>query len=97
MSENADERFFDLLLKTLNYSIEFANAPGYASLRFMDLFTSLVDSQALLLRETRHREFYQRVRERIRTRLPSQAQDERSKLQSDLTQMFIDEWRKPVS
>jgi len=97
MSQNADEGFFDLLMKTLNYSIEFANAPGYSSLRFMDLFTTLVDFQPLILSETRHKEFYERVRERIKTRIPGQAGEARSKLQSDLTQMFLDEWRNGVS
>ena len=93
MVEDADERFFDLLMKTLNYSIEFNNSPGYASLRFMDLFTSLVDAQPLILKETRHREFYDRVRNRIKTRVPGQAGEARTSMHTDLTQMFIEEWK----
>ena len=93
MSEDADGRFFDLLMKTLNYSIEFANTPGYASLRFMDLFASLAASQPLLLSQTIHKEFYDQVREKTRIRLPSDAKEGRERLMNELIQMFLDEWK----
>ena len=91
MSENLKDRFFDVMLRNLNYAIEFVNDGSYASLRFMDLFNSLLELQPLI-REISKEEFYERLRERIKGERVG-----RSKLQIELLQMFIDEWRRRTS
>ena len=96
MGENLEDRFFDLLLRTLNYSIEFVNDTSYASLRFMDLFTSLLKLQPLM-KEISRKEFYETVREKIKDRELVRDSKERSKLQNELSQMFIEEWRRRAS
>jgi hypothetical protein len=95
MVENLEDRFYDALLRTLNYSIEFVNDPSYASLRFMDLFTSLLKLQSLM--DMPRKEFYESLREKIRDRELVRDPKERSKLQTELSQMFIEEWRKRTS
>lgn len=96
MGENLEDRFFDLLLRTLNYSIEFVNDTSYASLRFMDLFTSLLKLQPLM-KEISRKEFYETVREKIKDRELVRDPKERSRLQAELSQMFIEEWRRRAS
>jgi hypothetical protein len=96
MGENLEDRFFDLLLRTLNYSIEFVNDTSYASLRFMDLFTSLLKLQPLM-KEISRKEFYETVREKIKDRELVRDPKERSRLQTELSQMFIEEWRRRAS
>lgn len=92
MTENVEDRFFDLLMKTLNYSREFVDDRSYASLRFMDLFSSLVQLQPMI-KEIDNEEFYSRLRERITDRQVMGNRDTRAKLQGDLVQMLLDEWR----
>lgn len=96
MGENLEDRFFDLLLRTLNYSIEFVNDTSYASLRFMDLFTSLLKLQPLM-KEISRKEFYETVRQKIKDRELVRDPKERSRLQTELSQMFIEEWRRRAS
>jgi len=96
MGENLEDHFFDLLLRTLNYSIEFVNDTSYASLRFMDLFTSLLKLQPLM-KEISRKEFYETVREKIKDRELVRDPKERSRLQTELSQMFIEEWRRRAS
>ena len=96
MGENLEDRLFDLLLRTLNYSIEFVNDTSYASLRFMDLFTSLLKLQPLM-KEISRKEFYETVREKIKDRELVRDPKERSRLQTELSQMFIEEWRRRAS
>lgn len=93
MAENLEARFFDLLLRTLNYSIEFAKDMSYASLRFMDLFSNLLNLQPLITDLTR-KEFYERLREKVKDREPIRDPAKRESVQAELLQMFIDEWRK---
>jgi hypothetical protein len=95
MGENLEECFFDVLLRTLNYSIEFVNDSSYASLRFMDLFTSLLKLQPLI--DMSRKEFYESLREKIKDRELVRDPKERSKLQTELSQMFIEEWRRRSS
>ena len=95
MGENLEERFYDALLRTLNYSVEFVNDASYASLRFMDLFTSLLKLQPLM--SMPRNEFYESLREKIRDRELVRDPKERSKLQTELSQMFIEEWRRRAS
>jgi hypothetical protein len=95
MGENLEERFYDVLLRTLNYSIEFVNDASYASLRFMDLFTSVLKLQPLM--SMPRNEFYESLREKIKDRELVRDPKERSKLQTELSQMFIEEWRRRAS
>jgi len=93
MGENLEDRFFDVLLRTLNYSMEFINETSYASLRFMDLFTSLLRIQPLIQGLSRA-QFYETLREKIRDRELIRDLEERSRLQKELLQRFIEEWKK---
>lgn len=96
MSTELEDRFFDVLLRTLNYSMEFINDTSYASLRFMDLFTSLLRLQPLMGNVSRA-QFYEVLREKIRDRELVRDPEERSRLQKELLQMFIEEWRGKAS
>ena len=91
-----EDRFFDLLLKTLNYAIEFADEKSYANLRFMDLFNDLLELQPLI-REISESEFYERLRQKIKARRLSTDQETEIKFQHELLKMFIDEWRNRIS
>lgn len=95
LAEDLEACFFDLLLRTLNYSIEFAKEESYASLRFMDLFSSLLNLQPLV-RDLTKNEFYERLREKIKDREPIRDSVKRQTVQAELLQMFIDEWRRAV-
>jgi len=92
MAEKGEDQFFDVLLRTLNYSIEFVDDPSYASLRFMDLFSSLLELQPFI-GEFSRKEFYGRVRDKIKDRQLIRDPATRPKLQTEILQMFIDEWR----
>lgn len=96
MSADLEDRFFDVLLRTLNYSMEFINETSYASLRFMDLFTSLVRIQPLMQSLSRT-QFYEALREKIGDRELIRDPEERSRLQKELLQMFIEEWKRKAS
>lgn len=96
MSGNLEDRFFDVLLRTLNYSMEFVNETSYASLRFMDLFTSLLKLQPQI-RGLTQPEFYDVLREKIKDRELIRDPEERSRLQKELLQMFIEEWKGKAS
>lgn len=96
MKENLEDSFFDMLLRTLNYAMEFVSARSYASLRFMDLFSSLLELQPLI-KGISNGEFYEKLREKIKTRRLMGDRKVRLKLQSELLQMFVDEWSKRMS
>jgi hypothetical protein len=101
MSEDLKDRFFDVLMRNLNYSIEFVNQRGYASLRFMDLFSSLLELQPFI-KEIDQEGFYEKLREKIKARQlvrqdEIEDREERSKLQSELLQMFVEEWKRRTS
>ena len=96
MAEKLEDRFFDVLMRTLNYAIEFVDQRGYASLRLMDLFNSLLELQPLI-KEVSEDKFYERLREKIKERQLMGEPGGRSKLQSELLQMFVDEWRRRIS
>jgi len=91
-----EDGFFDILLRTLNYSIEFANETSYASLRFMDLFGSLLRLQPLM-KDLSRNEFYGRLREKIKDRQLVRDPEARLRLQRELLQMFVDEWKEETA
>lgn len=97
MVEELEERFFDILLRTLNYAMEFSEERSYASLRFMDLFSSLLDLQPVILRETQRGEFYEMLREKLRRREVMESREDRSRFQRELLELFIGEWRRSLS
>ena len=92
MKSDLNDKFFDLTCRVLNYAIEFVNAPGYASLRLVDILKSLIDLQPQIEGASR-REFYQKLREKLDSR--DLLADERgsSKLLDELLTIFVDEWR----
>ncbi len=92
MEKDLDERFFDLLMRTLNYSMEFLDSPNYASLRFMDLFGSLLDLQPLMGESARD-EFYEGLRQKLRDRRVMSDRGTRSKKLTDLLRLFVEEWK----
>ncbi|MBS7653293.1 hypothetical protein KEJ13_09230 [Candidatus Bathyarchaeota archaeon] len=94
--EELEERFFDILLRTLNYAIEFTEDRSYASLRFMDLFSSLLDLQPMILRETCRGEFYEKLREKLKSRQVMEGRESRSRFQREILDMFIGEWRRTL-
>lgn len=96
MEKDLDERFFDLLMRTLNYSMEFLESPNYASLRFMDLFGSLLDLQPLM-GESARGEFYEGLRQRLRDRRVMSDRETRSKRLNDLLRLFVEEWKSKPS
>jgi len=88
-----DDQFFDLACRVLNYAIEFVNAPGYASLRLVDVLKSLIDLQPRIEGISRG-EFYQKVRKKMESRELLSNAEARSKFLDDLLTMFVDEWRE---
>lgn len=94
MAEELEERFFDILLRTLNYAMEFSEERSYASLRFMDLFSSLLDLQPIILRETRRGEFYEKLRGRLKGREVMEGREDRTRFQREILELFIEEWRR---
>jgi len=93
LREELRNKFFDTLLRTLNYAIEFADERSYASLRFMDLFQQLLDLQKLIS-ELRDDKFYDELRNKLKERQIMVNRDERKKLQKELLKIFIEEWKK---
>lgn len=93
MSENLDDKFFDLAVRILNYAIEFVNMPGYASLRLIDVLKDFLELSHQIEGFSR-KDFYYKVREKIEGRnLLADARD-RAMFLDELLAMFIDEWRK---
>lgn len=88
-----DDEFFDLACRVLNYAIEFVNAPGYSSLRLVDVLNSLLDLQPQIEGVARE-EFYEKVREKMESRQLLVGPEARSKFLDELLTMFVDEWRK---
>ena len=92
MKGSLDDQFFDLACRVLNYAIEFVNAPGYSSLRLVDVLKGLLDLQ-LQMEGVSRVEFYQKVREKLESRDLLVGAEERSKFLDELLTMFVDEWR----
>lgn len=93
MSETLDDQFFDLAVRILNYAIEFVNAPGYASLRLMDVLMDFLELSHQIEGFLR-KDFYNKVRERIEGRNLLADAKTRAIFLDELLAMFIDEWRK---
>ncbi|MGQ9680684.1 MAG: hypothetical protein ACUVV4_07990 [Candidatus Bathyarchaeia archaeon] len=93
MKEAFDKSLFDLLMRVLNYSIEFARSPGYASLRFLDVFQNIIDI-VLDIEDVSNRDFYLRVKEKMESRRLLSDSEERARFLDELLEMFIEEWRK---
>ncbi len=79
-------------MRTLNYSMEFIDDRNYASLRFMDLFGSLLDLQPQI-KDITEVDFYERLRVKFKERQLMSDKEARSKHQKELLKMFLDEWR----
>ncbi len=92
MNSDLDDKFFDLLCRVLNYAIEFVNAPGYASLRLVDVLKSLVDLQPQMKGVSRSY-FYNKIREKLESRELLSSNEARSKFLDELLTMFVEEWR----
>jgi hypothetical protein len=88
-----DDQFFDLACRVLNYAIEFVNAPGYASLRLVDVLKGLLELHPQMEGVSRV-EFYEKVREKLDSRDLLMGAEDRSKFLDELLTMFVDEWRK---
>ena len=95
MSTTLDDQLFDLAMRTLNYSIEFVNTPGYASLRLMDLLQSLV-GLSMQIEGISKKEFYGKVKEKMEDRRLMADQKEQAEFLDELLTMFVDEWRKEI-
>ncbi len=92
MRGSLDDEFFDLTCRVLNYAIEFVNAPGYASLRLLDVLKSLIELQPRIQGVTRG-EFYQRLRRKMESRELMAGAEESSKFLDELLTMYVEEWR----
>lgn len=96
MSETLDDKFFDFTFKILNYAIEFAESPGYASLRMTDVLERMVELSSEIEGISRA-DFYRRVGEKFKSRRLMSEQKSRDTLAreilDDLLSMFIEEWR----
>ena len=90
---NLDDQFFDLACRVLNYAIEFVNAPGYASLRLIDVLKGLLELQPQIEGVGRGG-FYQKIRGALESRDPLMSAEDRSRFLDELLTMFVDEWRK---
>ena len=93
MSETVDREFFDLSMRVLNYSIEFVNSPGYASLRLLDVLESLV-ALSPKVEGISNREFYGRLKKKFEERRLMVDSKEQAKFLDELLSMFVEEWRK---
>jgi len=96
MEKELEEKYFDLLMRALNYSMEFIESQNYASLRFMDLFGSLLDLQPLMGESARD-EFYEGLRQKLRDRRVMSDRETRSKRLKELMRLFVEEWKKKPS
>ena len=92
MRSNLDDKFFDLTCRVLNYAIEFVNAPGYASLRLVDVLKGLLDLQQQIEGVSKG-DFYQKLREKLESRDLMADEEKRSKLLDELLAACVDEWR----
>lgn len=96
MSETLDDKFFDYTFQLLNYAIEFAKSPGYASLRLMDVLEKTVNL-SLQIEEITQREFYETVKEKFKDRMIMSDQKSREDFLDELLTVFVDEWRKNIN
>lgn len=92
MKTDLNDEFFDLTCRVLNYAIEFVNAPGYASLRLVDILKSLIDLQPQIEGVSRG-EFYRKLKEKLDSRDLLADEKEKSKLLDELLTIFVDEWK----
>jgi hypothetical protein len=92
MKSDLNDEFFDLTCRVLNYAIEFVNAPGYASLRLVDILKSLIYLQPQIDGVSRG-EFYQKLREKLDSRDLLADEKRKSKLFDELLTIYVDEWR----
>jgi hypothetical protein len=93
LSVDLNDRFFDLTMKIVNYSLEFVDQPSYASLRLADVLESLV-SLSSSIEGVDRREFYGKVYAKLRDRIDA---EDRSALLNDILSLYIDEWRRSDS
>ena len=92
-SETLDREFFDLSMRVLNYSIEFVDSPGYATLRLLDVLESLV-ALSPLIEDISNREFYDRLKKKFAERRLMVGSKEQAKFLDELLSIFVEEWRE---
>jgi hypothetical protein len=95
MSIELDDLFFDLTFKVLNYAIEFAGKPGYASVRMMDVLRQLIELSDEIEGVNKNK-FYGKVKEKIEDKKRMTGMDERVQFLNEILVMFVDEWKKPI-
>jgi hypothetical protein len=93
MSQSFDEKFFDFAMRILNYSIEFVNSPGYASLRMLDVLQTLVDLSEQI-EGVSDKAFYGRLKKKFEERRLMSDRSESSAFLDELLAMFVEEWRR---
>ena len=93
MSETLDKLFFDLSMRVLNYSIEFVESPGYASLRLLDVLEILVGLSPRI-EGVSNREFYEKLKRKFEQRRLMVDSNEQAKFLDELLSLFVEEWRK---
>lgn len=91
MCENLDDKFFDYTFQVLNYAIEFAKSPGYASLRLMDVLEKTINL-SLQIEEITQKEFYETVKEKFKDRVSGEKSSD--DFLDELLTVFVDEWRE---
>ena len=95
MSENLDDVFFDYTFKILNYAVEFANSPGYASLRMTDILEKTVELSSRIEGISRT-VFYGQVMEKFENRKIMSERKSHETFLDELMVMFIEEWRNKI-
>lgn len=95
MSENLDDVFFDHAFKILNYAVEFAKSPGYASLRMTDVLEKTVELSSRIEGVSRS-DFYGQVMGKFENRKIMAEQKSRETFLDELMVMFIEEWRNKI-
>lgn len=95
MSENLDDVFFDHAFKILNYAVEFANSPGYASLRMTDILEKTVELSSRIEGVSRT-DFYGQVMEKFKNRKIMSERKSHETFLDELMVMFIEEWRNKI-
>ena len=95
MSEKLDNVFFDHAFKILNYAVEFANSPGYASLRMTDTLEKTVELSSRIEGISRT-DFYRQVIEKFKNRKIMSERKSHETFLDELMMMFIEEWRNKI-
>jgi hypothetical protein len=93
MSKSLDNAYFDFCLRVLNYALEFAKTPGYASTRFLDVLIQLVMLSHQIDNVSRQN-FYEDLQKKLEKRPLMTSVDEQTRYLDDLLQCFLNEWKR---